>query len=352
MVFTCHFPPTRPFALTYYLGESGVGFFFVLSGFILTFAHHRDFAGPFSVKAARAFHLARIARIYPVHLAAMALCLAWFIPFGAPQWNLADVPTRVAGTIAQALLLQSWSPNANLYTGLNSVSWSISVEAFFYLLFPVMLYGLLRAFRGRGEKNVLATALALWAAELAVLLAIRPTPLISWALYYFPPIRLVDFVIGMLIGIAFIRRRPAPSRMATAFEGMCLLAVIGGIGVLPLIPGTLRYAAALMPLWALLILTFAHQSGAISRFLSHAWCVRLGEISFAFYMVHYVVLLAEKHFLGWTNVALSLAVGLAATLALSFALFHWVETPMRNRIRRLGAPRPRTPRTLASEPVG
>jgi peptidoglycan/LPS O-acetylase OafA/YrhL len=352
MVFVCHFPPFRPFAVTYYLGESGVGFFFLLSGFILTYAHHRDFSGPFRVKAAHAFHLARVARIYPVHLATMALCLAWFIPFGAPQWDLADVPTRIAGSIAQALLLQSWSPNANIYTGLNAVSWSISVEAFFYVLFPVLLYGLLRAFRGPGQKSPLATALALWIALVAVLVAIKPTPLILWALYFFPPIRLVDFVVGMLIGVAFLHRRPATSRLATLAEASCILAVIGAIAVLPALPEWLRFAAALMPLWALLISVFARQSGAISWFLSHPWCVRLGEISFAFYMVHYVMLRIENRFLGWTNVALSLAVGLAATLAMSFALYHWVETPMRRRIRRLSTPRPRIPRLpLAPEPA-
>jgi peptidoglycan/LPS O-acetylase OafA/YrhL len=352
MVFMCHFPPTRAFAVTYYLGESGVGFFFLLSGFILTYAHHRDFTGSFRVKAAQAFHLARVARIYPVHLATMALCLAWFIPFGAPQWNLADVPTRIAGSVAQALLLQSWSPNANIYTGLNAVSWSVSVEAFFYVLFPVLLYVLLRAFRGPGQTSALAAALALWIALVAVLLVIRPAPLVLWALYYFPPIRLVDFVVGVLIGIAFLRWRPAPNRIATVAETSCILAVIGAIAVLPALPQSLRFAAALMPLWAVLISVFARQSGAISWFLSHPWCVRLGEISFSFYMVHYVVLRVETHFLGWTHVAVSLCVGLGATLAMSFALYHWVETPMRRRIRGAGAPRPRLPRLpLAPEPA-
>jgi peptidoglycan/LPS O-acetylase OafA/YrhL len=249
------------------------------------------------------------------------------------------------------LLVQSWSPNANIYGALNTPSWSISVEAFFYLLFPAVLYGLLRGFRGAGGRRVLHVATALCAAQILVLVAVQPTPFTAWVLYYFPPLRLTDFVVGMLIAIAFLRRRAAPGRSATAAEALCLLAAVGGIAVIPLLPQTLRYSAALVPLWALLISTFAKQSGAISRFLSHPWCVRLGEISFAFYMVHYVVLNAENHLLGWANVVLSLAVGLGATLALSFALFHWVETPMRDRIRRLGTPRPRTPRALAADPV-
>lgn len=88
MVFFCHFPPTRAFAVMYYFGESGVGFFFLLSGFILTFTYYREFAGTFSTTVARRFHLARIARVYPVHIVTMAICLAWFISFGAPQWNI------------------------------------------------------------------------------------------------------------------------------------------------------------------------------------------------------------------------------------------------------------------------
>ncbi len=346
-MFVYHLPPTSGFGQKFFLGQSGVGFFFVLSGFILTYAYHRQFASTFSAKAARAFHLARIARIYPVHLVTMGLCLAWFARFGAPQWNASDVPTRIIGTIAQALLLQSWSTNANILGALNTVSWSISVEAFFYVVFPVLLYGALRASRASAWVPLVAV-IVLCTTELAVLPLIQPTARALWLINYYPPVRLVEFAVGMLVGIAFVRSRPRLAKGATVAEVLSIAAVAGGIAVLPVLPQTMRYAAALLPLWAMLIWTFAHGSGAISRLLSQRWCVRLGEISFAFYMVHYVVLHAEFRLLGWANAPLTAAIALGVSLALSSALFHWVEAPMRERVRQF-ASRRRAPRVLAPE---
>jgi peptidoglycan/LPS O-acetylase OafA/YrhL len=331
MVFFHHFPPTQPFAQAHYIGEAGVGFFFLLSGFILTYTYHRDFAGPFSTKAAQRFHIARIARIYPVHLATMAICIAWFIPFGAPQWNLADQTARVVGTLEQALLLQSWSPNANIYASLNIVSWSISVEAFFYLLFPFMLYALLRALRGRSAAVVIAIGGALWCAQVVVLLSTKIAPLTAWALKYYPPVRMVDFLVGLLLGIAFLRRG-RETWFGTPLEVSALASVVAMIAALPFLPESMRFSGAMMPLWGLMIFAYAVQRGAISRLLSRPWFIRLGEASFAFYMVHYVVLLAENRFFGWSNVAVSLAIGLSASIAASFILLRCVEVPMRRWI--------------------
>ncbi len=67
-------------------------------------------------------------------------------------------------------------------------------------------------------------------------------------------------------------------------------------------------------------------------------------------MVHYVVLHAENRLMSWTHVALSSAVALSLSLALSFGLFHSVETPMRERIRRFASRQAAQP-VLAPEPV-
>jgi peptidoglycan/LPS O-acetylase OafA/YrhL len=335
MVFVHHVPPAYALAERLSFGYAGVGFFFVLSGFILTYAHHRDFAGALTPRAVRAFHAARIARIYPLHVVTMALALAWFIPFGAPQWDVSTVHDRIAGFIAQTMLLQSWSPDGNVYGAGNPVSWSISVEALFYALLPVALWLLIRAARRSSARLLIVTATIVCAAQYAVLWTVHVTPGITWLLYRFPIARLPDFAVGMLLGLAFVRRaRSGPRLSGTALEVAAIAISTTAIFALPLLPEALRYAAGLLPFWALLIGVFALQGGAISRLASHPWCVRLGEISFAFYMVHWLVLNAESRLFGWTNPAVSLAIGLTVSLAAAFALFHCVETPMRHVLRR------------------
>jgi peptidoglycan/LPS O-acetylase OafA/YrhL len=359
MVFVHHVPPAHALAERLSFGYAGVGFFFVLSGFILTYAHHRDFAGALTWRGVRTFHVARIARIYPMHVVTTALALAWFIPFGAPQWDVSSASERIAGFTAQALLLQSWSADGNVYGAGNPVSWSISVEALFYALFPFALWLLIRTVARASARVLVAMVAIVCVAQYAVLWSVHVTPGITWLLYRFPIARLPDFAVGMLLGLAFVRRpRPEPRLSGTALdvtatpvsvagvaaiavsiaEVTAIAAVIAALAALPFLPEALRYAAGLMPFWALLIGVFALQRGAISRLASHPSCVRLGEISFAFYMVHWLVLNAESRLLGWTNPVLSLAIGFAVSLAAAFALFHLVETPMRHVIRRRFAP--------------
>ncbi len=145
--------------------------------------------------------------------------------------------------------------------------------------------------------------------------------------------RIVDFVVGMLLGLAFLRgyRLRGP---ATMWEVGAIACVAAGIVVLPVfpLPVALKYGLFLMPLWALLIAVVALRAGAVSRALSHPILERLGEISFAFYLVHLSVVTAFERLAGSTGVTASLA-AFVCSLALSFAVYHRVEEPMRRRIR-------------------
>src|ERR1700761_6973045 len=99
---------------------AGVSFFYVLSGFILYYNYadlpDRGF-----------FWVARFARIWPVHLFCLALIFC-LLPFswldGHASW-----PTTLPANI---LLLHAWLPYQGSVLSYNGVSWSLSVEAFFY----------------------------------------------------------------------------------------------------------------------------------------------------------------------------------------------------------------------------
>jgi peptidoglycan/LPS O-acetylase OafA/YrhL len=103
--------------------------------------------------------------------------------------------------------------------------------------------------------------------------------------------------------------------------------------VSPLLPLALRFSAALMPAWAFAISVFAARRGAFSRALEHPVLVRLGEVSFAFYLIHLAVIATVTYWIGPLH-PLFVPVALGTSLALSFALFHGIEQPMRVRIRR------------------
>jgi len=339
LVFIYHCAPTAGFATHYALGHSGVGFFFLLSGFILTYTYHRAFTGPMAPNAVRAFYVARFARIYPVHVVATAFAALVLWRFGGNVWDVSSVATREVAALSQLLLVQSWVPNELVYLGINAPAWSISTEMFFYAAFPFVVRSLLRSF-GRSTPRVIWIAAAMpWAIEVAV--AMVPHPVAVWTAYVLPPVRLADFVVGMLLGIAFVRSTQAPANLAraTGAEALALAGVAVAIAVSPHAPDALRYSLFLMPFWAVLIAVFVHQAGLLSRLLQRPVFVALGRASFAFYLIHWPVIAVVGGTLGWMHPVLSMTAAFAVSIAFSFVLFHFVEQPMRVRIRAALAPR-------------
>lgn len=80
------------------------------------------------------------------------------------------------------------------------------------------------------------------------------------------------------------------------------------------------------------IFAFAHQKGYISKLLSNKWLVLLGEISFAFYMIHYLIIkyglwLKYLYIKNLNDLAFSLIL-LFITLLLSYETFKFYEKPM------------------------
>ncbi|MEU3412391.1 acyltransferase [Streptomyces sp. NPDC006658] len=304
-------------------GATGVSFFFVLSGFVLTWsARPRD--------RALAFWRRRIARVYPVHLVTLVVALVM-----ACALTHRALPTPEQA-LANALLLHSWWQP--WWQTLNPVSWSLACEAFFYAAFPALIL-LLRRLGARG-------ATALGGLSVAVVLLLAWTDAHHWwthPVYSFPAARLPEFVLGAVTArLVLLGRWRGPG-----LEASLALAVIGYFLVPQVTPG---YSATVCTLagFALLIPAAAV---ADLRGLPSLWrgarMVRLGELSFAFYMVHLLVLRAATTLLGPKprfGVLAGLTAGAAAfavSLGLSWVLYEAVERPARRLLLRRRRPGPR-----------
>ena len=104
-------------------GYVGVTFFFMLSGFVLAWSCADQRARPFWWK--------RFSRIWPLQLLVMV-----FAYTAIPGHE--RIP-GLGGRLAELLLVQAWFPNSAIYAGGNGVTWSLSVEMFFYLVFPAAI---------------------------------------------------------------------------------------------------------------------------------------------------------------------------------------------------------------------
>lgn len=180
-------------------GFVGVAFFYVLSGFVLTWSTRPG-------TRVREFWMRRFARVYPSH--AVMAAVALIVPITA-------FPITLPAIGANVLLIQAWFPQWDIVFGLNAVSWSLSCEAFFYLLAPFLIRWAQSSRLGRLVPLALAwTVLML---VLAVLAGFASPTFDIWA-YTFPLIRSGEFVLGVVLATLAQRacggrRRcgPAPS---------------------------------------------------------------------------------------------------------------------------------------------
>jgi peptidoglycan/LPS O-acetylase OafA/YrhL len=283
-------------------GATGVSFFFLLSGFVLAWSARPG-------DRPTAFWRRRFARVYPVHLVTAVIAL-FVMGVGRPF-----------GVAANLLLVHSWWHR--WWQTLDPVSWSLACEAFFYATFPVLALLLRRA----GART--ATALA-GASVLAVLILTRADLHlgIGKTLYSLPAARLPEFVLGVAIArIVLLGRWRGPG-----LEASVALTVIGYFlvsqvsGEYASVACTLVGFACLIPAAAL-----ADLRGAPSLW-RHPILVRLGELSFAFYMIHLLVLRAGKQLA--TPSPTGALMAFAVSLALSWLLYRYVEEPARRWIMR------------------
>ncbi|WP_412541466.1 acyltransferase [Longispora sp. K20-0274] len=290
-------------------GATGVSFFFVLSGFVLAWSareHDRPFA----------FWHRRFARVYPLHAvtALAALLLGWLL---LPR----SLPSSAA-LVANALLVHPWNTAIGYSQSLNPVSWSLACEALFYALFPA-LFWLVRRLGPRG---------AWWVAGVSLAATVTVPFLVTDHLTrYFPLVRLPEFALG--VALACLVRA---GRWAGPGMGVALVVLAAGYALTAWVPDQFRFAACTVPGFALVITAAAggDLTGARSVW-RHPVAVRLGELSFAFYMIHILVirtgeaLFASHPRLGSVAGAAVAAAAFAVALALSWALYAGVECPSR-----------------------
>jgi peptidoglycan/LPS O-acetylase OafA/YrhL len=342
VVVVFHFGPQRiPFPSDFFRGwfeaaYEAVSFFFVLSGFILiyVYAGEREEDG-LTVKS-RTFLKARIARIAPAYFLGLFLLLPPFV-YSALVAKILPLDIFALGLVLVPCFLQAWYPPTAL--AWNAPAWSLSVEWFFYTLFPLLAREMTRLSR----KNMFFIAFCMVVAT-AVLRGIFFMPIstpqsATWNNFaaYFPLFHLPTFVFGMALGRLYLFGQVYSPRTHT-----CLLS-IGSIGLMlvfgcrSLFPWWVRSDALLVVLYGLVIFGGTRTEGTLRKVLALPALVFLGEASYSVYILHAPVAfwwnwLSHKTLEMTLPIVGDFFVYFGLVLGISILSFLYVERPLRRWI--------------------
>lgn len=310
-------------------GYVAVSALFVLSGFVLAYQYPAPMKGPEWVR----FWVARIARIYPGHCLAFAICAPLFLA----RW-FRHLPTVSWAEVGIYLSLSSaWMPTRVF--SVQDPGWSTSAVAFFYAAFPFLITLLSL----RSPRGLLHVALGIWAAGLiapAVVAVLRLPDVDSasesayWALVvrYNPALRLAEFASGVAVGLWWRRSR-------ATLPGWCSCAALLAWPALSLapVPRTVLHNGLLTPVLATALVGLAGGQGLLPRILAWPPFAFLGQAGFGIFIlqvpVGHVVTLGMKLLgQGEDPTAFSFVITATLTIAAAVASLHFLERPAQKAI--------------------
>lgn len=249
-------------------GNFAVSYFFVLSGFVMYLTYHAKEV------AYKSFMGKRIARIVPLYLFALLLVAGQEL---YKHYTKAEAlePHFLRKLVLSITFLQAYVPGYAL--GLNVPGWSLSIEMFFYLLFPLLLW----LQKKNEQRFVWITAVVFFVSQLVHLLLLKhydpATPTQHDLVFYNPVLHLNEFMTGMCGGYFYFRMKESGRR----FSSLPLLMLI--VLMITFIPRAISIHNGLIgPLFLLFILAVAIND---PRFLNLKPLIFLGEISYGIYIL-------------------------------------------------------------------
>lgn len=318
-------------------GYASVSYFILLSGFVLAYNYSgRARAGKLDKVR---FWKSRFTRIYPIYI--LSLLLSWDMV--SAEYKAHTPAMFWTGMVLAPLLLQGWIPS--IATFLNTPAWTMSCEAFFYFLFPWMA----KWKKPERMSPHIAKMAGVWVLGLvpgSLYLYFHPDGLAHvdrwsygpWldALKFTPLPHLASFVFGvMLASLDQMIDRTHRVRLFLGVFGFVAIFWLLSLG--REIPFALAHDGMLMPLFGCIVLGLAGEN-LLARIVGNKVLVFVGEGSYCLYLLHFNFwnMLHHSHILNRLGLAaFDPWISYAILIGLSLVALHFVELPMRKRLRAL-----------------
>ena len=262
-------------------GYIGVSFFFILSGFILSYNYYEKITtGQYPFKL---FYINRFSRIYPLHI------LTFLISFIFVSEYFIENPIFYFKTsLIHIFLLQSFFKIPKIHINFNPPSWSISNEIFFYFLTPILFFAFFKL-----KKYVIKIIVVILIIIFLIIgMSVLPSKFARFIFYVNPLIRVFDFIMGIFLYLIYkkINFQNFSKLYSTILELLSIIIFSIFLTFHKDVSQVYRYSIYYWLPILFIIFIFSNQNGWISKLLSQKVFIYLGEISFGFYMIHFLAI--------------------------------------------------------------
>ena len=320
-------------------GHEAVSFFFVLSGFILTYVYAGATESQGFAARKSDFWRARFARIAPTFYLGLLVSLPFLLYSVFVAHSVA--PSRLIASLllAPAFLQSWWPPVVYLW---NFPSWSLSVEFLFYALFPLLASVAVLVSCRRFLFLALALVVVTAYARAAIFSIFAGSNSLSDLAIYFPPLSVPQFILGIALARVFLY---GPTLSLRAYKAILLLGLAGTVAMFGWqsdLPSWLAWTRTEtgtvgIPFGAI-IFGAAGAAGSF-RLLASPVMVFLGDASYSMYILHIPVSLWWK-WIATKALGLSLppllnaAVMVALVIGIAALNQAYLEPPLRRWLLR------------------
>ncbi|MEN9856917.1 MAG: hypothetical protein RLZZ222_64 [Actinomycetota bacterium] len=326
-------------------GFLGVDLFFVISGYVITRMLLDSIAQSGGLDL-RGFYLARLRRLLPA-LLFMLTTTVIAVGIWAPDTIkrlLIDTPFALTGTI-------NWWLVANEQDYFESIgrppllqhTWSLAVEAQFYLIWPLILYFILKKF---GKKHIPVAALSIAAASGIALLLVSVSIDAANAskvshVYFGTDTHSIGLFLGAALAVSWI---PQNFRVEISRKGQNFIdgiGVIGFIGILATFlfidasnPAMYKIAFPLAGIFgAAIIASIVHPASRFAPVLQNKVLLWIGERSYAIYLWHWVIFQVTRPTVDLAGQAWALySLRILIVFALADISLRYIELPIRRGV--------------------
>jgi peptidoglycan/LPS O-acetylase OafA/YrhL len=326
-------------------GFLGVDLFFVISGYVITRMLLDSIAQSGGLDL-RGFYLARLRRLLPA-LLFMLTTTVIAVGIWAPDTIkrlLVDTPFALTGTI-------NWWLVANEQDYFESIgrppllqhTWSLAVEAQFYLIWPLILYFILKKF---GKKHIPVAALSIAAASGIALLLVSVSIDAANAskvshVYFGTDTHSIGLFLGAALAVSWI---PQNFRVEISRKGQNFIdgiGVIGFIGILATFlfidasnPAMYKIAFPLAGIFgAAIIASIVHPASRFAPVLQNKVLLWIGERSYAIYLWHWVIFQVTRPTVDLAGQAWAIySLRILIVFALADISLRYIELPIRRGV--------------------